>query len=144
MSRISGKLVVAAVVIAVALAGVWFWQTRAPASRSGTEVPAPERSIASVEGNWLFLPKSSNYNDGIYFDGKDRYARWGREAEGGFSSPGKYSQSDTTLTFTNEFTYWPDGEEMKGKAEILVLTDEQLELKTPKGTFKLKKLPATK
>ena len=90
---------------------------------------APPRTLV---GNWL-KEKSKDYIEGVYFYANGKFARWGREPEGGWSTPGDYTLKDNKVHFKciapSLDNFGEDDDAIEGEAELVWLSDDKIEFR---------------
>jgi len=115
----------------------------APAKSVAPPKPVPKTSHTLV-GNWL-KEKSKDYIEGVYFYPNGKFARWGREPEGGWSTPGDYSLKGNKIHFKciapSLDNFGKDDDAIEGEAELVWITDDKIEFRGHGRKLALTRLP---
>lgn len=91
----------------------------APQKTASSPAPTKPRSIV---GNWITDDSAKDYTEGIYFRADGNFVRWGTEAEGGWSTGGKYTVKGNRVHFKsqapNRDNFGPKEDDLEGEAEL--------------------------
>ena len=108
----------------------------------------PTAPTYSVVGDWTCTSASSKgYTEGLSFNDKGQFARWGNEAEGGWKVGGTYLVKDNKVQFEckedSPWTYGVKEFSKKGEALITWTSKDEFTLKGPNKTDSFKRLVPT-